>query len=108
MDMSLMQILGAIVMVGVATALVFGYQKYLAVGSEWRMLRMLKRVGVDPAIASSGDHKAIMKGIRQRCQKCASEDVCERWLTGDEHGGYAFCPNSNVFDALRKQSGAVV
>ncbi len=51
MDMSAMQVIVAVVMVGVAAALFFGYRKYLAANSERRMLAMLESVGIDPAIA---------------------------------------------------------
>jgi len=102
MSTSLPQIIAAVVMVGVAITLVFVYWRYLAANSERRMRTMLESVGLDPAIASSGDIDAIMKEVRQRCRSCASEAVCERWLSGDEAGDNAFCPNSKVFVALKK------
>jgi hypothetical protein len=106
MNVSLIQAIAAIAMVGVAFALVFAYRRYLAVNSERRMRAMLKSVGLDPAIATSGDMETIMKEVRQRCRSCASEDVCERWLAGNEEGDNAFCPNSKVFEELKKFSGA--
>jgi len=105
MNMSLMQIIAAIAMLGVAAALFFGYRKYLAANSERRMQTMLESVGLDPAIASSDDIPTIMKEVRQRCQSCGSEDVCERWLAGDKESDNAFCPNAKVFEILAKYSG---
>jgi len=73
------------------------------------MMSMLERVGLDPAIALAGEPDSVlecviaasMKQIRQRCRACMTEDVCERWLAGDEHGDNDFCPNAKVFDALK-------
>lgn len=107
MNMSLFQIIAAIFMVTAAIALVVSFRKYKRAASERRMVRMLERVGLDPAIASSGDSEAIMKEIRQRCRTCASEDLCERWLADDVDGDNYFCPNAKVIDALQRTSGAV-
>ncbi len=107
MNMSLFQIIAAIFMVIAAIALVVTFRKYKDGASERRMVRMLERVGLDPAIASSGDNEAIMKEIRQRCRTCAAEDVCERWLADDEDGDNVFCPNAQVIDALQRTTGAV-
>ena len=107
MNMSFFQIIAAIFMVSAAIALVVTFLKYRGGASERRMLSMLERVGLDPAIASSGDNEAIMKEIRQRCRTCATEDLCERWLADDEHGDNYFCPNAKVIDALQRTSGAV-
>ncbi|MDH3512653.1 MAG: DUF6455 family protein [Gammaproteobacteria bacterium] len=104
MNMTLTQFLAAIVMAGVAIGLFFAYRKYLAANSERRMLAMLESVGLDPAIASSGDIQTIMGEVRQRCQSCASEDVCERWLRHDEEGDNDFCPNARAFEILKKYS----
>lgn len=102
MSMSLFQIITAIIMAGATVALFVTFRKYVAAASERRMLTMLESVGLDPAIASSGNTEAIMKEVRQRCRTCATEAVCERWLAGDEHGNNVFCPNAKVFDALKR------
>jgi DNA-binding transcriptional regulator YiaG len=47
----------------------------MAAASERRMTTMLERVGIDPAIDSSGDTETIMKEARQRCRSCTSVDV---------------------------------
>jgi hypothetical protein len=107
MNMSLLQIIAAIFMVTAAIALVVSFRKAKRAASERRMLRMLERIGLDPAIASSGDNESIMKEIRRRCRTCATEDLCERWLAGDVHGDNYFCPNSSVIVALQRTSGAV-
>lgn len=104
MNMSLIQLMAAVAMAGAAIGLFFAYRHYLLANSERRMLKMLDAVGLDPALASSGDIETIMKGVRQRCRHCASEDVCERWLQGDGKRDNDFCPNSTVFESLKKYS----
>lgn len=106
MNISLFQIIAAVVMVGLAVALVVAFGRFMAAASERRMMRMLERVGLDPAIISSGDKEAIMKGIRSRCRSCSTEGVCERWLAGEEAGENVFCPNAKVFEALKRTYGA--
>lgn len=106
MTVSFMQIIAAVAMMGAAVALVLGYRKYLAANSERRMRSMLESVGLDPAIAAGGEIPTIMKEVRQRCQSCGSEDVCERWLAGDKEDDNAFCPNAKVFEILGKYSRA--
>jgi hypothetical protein len=102
MNMSLTQILAAIVMVGVAIVLVFAYRNYLAANSERRMQAMLATVGLDPEMASIGGIDSILTVVRQRCRTCSSEDVCERWLKGEVQGDNDFCPNAKVFEAFKK------
>jgi hypothetical protein len=75
MNMSTMQMFAAIAMVGVAFLLFYAIRSYMAAQSERRMVSMLERVGLDPAIASSGDKRVIVREIRQRCRSCATEDV---------------------------------
>jgi len=105
MDITLTQVLAAIAMVGVGLALVFGYRFYLAQNSERRMLSMLDSLGLDSGIASNEELSTIMGEVRERCQSCTTEDVCERWLKGEEEGDNAFCPNAKVFEILNKYSG---
>lgn len=106
MNASLMQIVAALVMVGIAIGLFFAYRTYLAVNSERRMRAMLESVGLDPALAASGEIATIMKEVRQRCRSCASEDVCEHWLAADKKDGNDFCPNARVFEILNRYSDA--
>jgi hypothetical protein len=106
-DITLTQTIAAIVMVGLSLALIIGYRAYLARNSERRMLSMLDSLGLDPQIASSGDLKTIMGETRQRCKACTAEDVCERWLRGDEEGDNAFCPNKRVFEILNKYKDGI-
>ena len=87
-------------------ALVFGYRRYLTASSERRMGKMLEAVGVDPRLASSPDADLIMAELRGRCTQCQSEDVCERWLRGEESGGNDFCPNHKIFELLMHIRGA--
>jgi len=93
-------------MVGLGLALVIGYRAYLARNSERRMLGMIDSLGLDQGIASDAEFGTIMGEVRQRCQGCTTEDVCERWLRGDEEGDNAFCPNARVFEILEKYKGA--
>ena len=102
---SISQTFTAIVMAGVAIALVFAFRHYMAAQSERRMLGMLERVGLDPAIATSGDIQSIMSEVRRRCRSCSSEDTCERWLRGETGGKNDFCPNRAVFESIRKSMG---
>jgi hypothetical protein len=106
MELSLIQVIAAIVMSGIVVALIFGIRRYLAANSERRMLTMLESVGLDPEIATSGEIPTIMKEVRQRCRSCATEAVCERWLQGNEEGDNTFCPNAKVFEVLIKHSRA--
>lgn len=106
MDNSLVQIFGAIMMLVAVGALIFAWRDYLVRNSERRMLAMLDSIGIDPAIASSGDFEGIMHEVRQRCRHCQTEDVCEQWLKGEETGDNDFCPNARVFEILEKYSSA--
>lgn len=106
MDMPLIQVIAAIAMLAATVGLVLGYRRYLAANSERRMRMMLESVGLDPEIATSGEISTIIKEVRQRCRHCATEDVCERWLKGNEEGDNEFCPNARVFDILKKHSDA--
>ncbi|MHC4783131.1 MAG: DUF6455 family protein [Planctomycetota bacterium] len=77
--------------------------------SEKRMVMMLERVGLGPAIALNGKADTILecvietsiKEIRQRCRVCKAKDACERWLAGNEHGDNDFCPNAKIIDELK-------
>jgi hypothetical protein len=107
MNMSMFQIITAVVMVGVAFALFYAIRQYMIAQSERRMRTMLIKIGLDPVIASSGDSETIMKEVRQRCRTCSTEDVCERWLAGEEAGENIFCPNAQVFESMKKSMGAM-
>jgi len=99
---SLFQVFAAIMMVGVAVILFLAVRSYMAANTERRMTSMLERVGIDPVIASTGDNAQIISEIRKRCQTCSTEDVCERWLAGEDKGDNDFCPNATVFATLRE------
>lgn len=106
MNMSMFQILTAVVMVGVALALVYAIRRYMVAQSERRMRTMLIKIGLDPTVISSGDSQTIMKEVRRRCRTCSTEDACERWLIGEEGGGNEFCPNREVFESMKKTIAA--
>ncbi len=109
MNISVFQITTVIFVVGATIALFVMRQKYMAAASERRMLSMLERVGLDPAIASSGEPdtimewliEATMKEVRQRCRACTTVKECERWLAGNKDSDNDFCPNARVFDELK-------
>jgi hypothetical protein len=81
----------------------------MAAASERHMINMMERVGLDPAIATGGEAASVMEHvieasmieIRERCQACSAVDVCERWLVAKEDGDNVFCPNAEVFKALK-------
>ena len=104
MNLSFIQIFSVTAMVIVTFVLIFAYRSYLAANSERRMLSMIESLGLDPAIASSSDLETVMGEVRQRCRNCKSEDVCERWLTCNEKGDNAFCPNAKTFEGLQEHS----
>lgn len=107
MNMSVIQLFAAVVMVGVAIGLVFAIRRYLATQSERRMRTMLIKIGLDPTVVESGDSATIMREVRQRCRSCTTEDVCERWLAGEETGDNVFCPNAAVFESMKKTMGVI-
>ena len=71
-----------------------------------RLQRMLEALGLDPALASSGDLETIMGEVKQRCSACQAGSACDSWLAGARHGDREFCPNARVLDILRRLSGA--
>ena len=104
MDYTIIQTIGILaVLLGVAMLFV-AWRNYLAAGARKRRTAMLQAVGLDPALASIGDLETLMSEVRQRCERCQSEAICERWLKGEEAGGNEFCPNKAIFDALSKLS----
>ena len=105
MNMPLGQLITAIVTILVALGIFVAIWRYMAAKSEQRMRAMIDCVGLDPAIASSGDTQAIMKEIRQRCRHCNAEGFCDRWLAGKESGDNAFCPNAKVWESLKETTG---
>ena len=109
MSMSMFQVIATIFVAGATIFLFVMRRKHRSAASERRMVSMLERVGLDPAIASSGEPDTIlecmieasMKEIRQRCRACTTVNECERWLAGKEDGDNVFCPNAEVFNALK-------
>lgn len=107
MNMSILQIVAAVVMVGIAFALFYAIRQYMIAQSERRMRTMLIKIGIDPVVVSTGDTQAIMSEVRRRCRTCSSEDLCERWLAGEELGENVFCPNAKVFESMKKSMGSI-
>ena len=98
----------AIVMVAVGVCIVVAFRRYHVAASATRRRRMMATVGLESGIATHADPetKAIMKDVRQRCTKCMSEAMCERWLAGEVGGDNAFCPNAKVFEELLARTAA--
>lgn len=94
----------AITLVSTTIVLVVWFLYYKASGTRRRMRGMLLRAGLDPSIETDADKKAVTKGIRQRCKKCQTEDVCERWLAHKITGDNYFCPNAEIFELLRERN----
>jgi len=67
---------------------------------------MLDALGLDPALAASGELQTIMAEVKERCSACQAGSACDRWLHGDPMGRRDFCPNARVLDILRKLNGA--
>lgn len=101
MDIPVFLTVAAIVMASVVIFLLVSFRQYRIAASARRIRHMLEYVGLDPDIAASDDTKAIMKGVRQRCLTCTTEDVCDRWLDGDDHSYNSFCPNAVIFNQLK-------
>ncbi|MDP2620892.1 MAG: DUF6455 family protein [Hyphomicrobiales bacterium] len=104
MTPTLFEINIAMIMVAASVAMVVWFQGYLATASASRMARMMARIGMDPAIATGGrpQSAAILKQMRQRCRRCPSEDLCDRWVAGTVKGGNSFCPNVRAFGLFAK------
>ena len=85
----------------------------MSAASERRMISMLERVGLDPAIAAGHESDTVidfaidvvMKAMRERCQACTAVDTCEQWLVDQEACDNDFCPNAAVFDELKEICG---
>ena len=90
----------ALFIVAVSVSLVVWFWRYMAATSERRTMQMMTRAGVAPELARRGDTEAIIKDVRTRCRKCASEDFCDRWLAGKVDGENSFCPNAKLFRSL--------
>ena len=101
------QISVAIILVGVAAAIIVWFESSQAAASGRRMMGMMTRVGLDPGTATPGDLRtmAIRKEARRRCRRCPREGLCDRWLAGKVEGGNTFCPNAQTFRVLTGASG---
>jgi len=106
MDFSWTQVSMALVLLAIAGIGVWAYIDYLHAGSELRLQGMLRRMGLDPQIASQQDLEATFRAIRSRCHNCQAEDLCERWLDGKISGANRFCPNRKVFRQLAERARA--
>lgn len=94
------ELLTALVMLLGVVALLLFFLWYKRSNTERRLRSMLERQGLDPRMVRQGDTKAILDAIRQRCSRCQTEAVCERWLAGDIEGDNDFCPNAQVIKSL--------
>ena len=103
MNPSSYEVAVAITLAIAAIALVAWFLYYKASGTERRMKGMMLRVGIDPEIVPEVDKKRVFKGIRRRCGKCQTEDICERWLANKIQGDNEFCPNAKIFDIISER-----
>lgn len=105
---TLLAITVAILMVAVAIGIVMAVRRYQLAASARRMRQMMTNVGLGTDITANADPEIqeIMQQVRQRCRKCMSEDMCERWLRGEVGGRNAFCPNAKVFEGLLTRTAA--
>lgn len=106
MDFTWTQMGTALVLVAIAGIGVWAYIDYLHAGSELRLQGMLRRMGLDPQMASQQDLQETFRAIRSVCRNCQAEDVCERWLDGKLSGANRFCPNRKVFRELAERARA--
>ena len=108
MDSNLLEVYLAICMGATGVILVVAFFSHMRSISAGRMMRMMKRVGLNPEIATRvypqtiADPKtaAIMKRVRRECRKCHCEGFCERWLAETVAGDNSFCPNARTFRGL--------
>lgn len=97
----------AIVMVMAAAGAIVWFKRSELAITAGRMRGMMRRIGLDPGLAESGDAKtmAVMKEVRRRCGRCPREDFCDRWLIGKEKGENTFCRNASMFQMLLDGGG---
>lgn len=108
MTSALSQIFIATLMVAVTVAAFAWFRRSEAAASAKRMMGMMSRMGLDPAIAAPGDprtHAIMMIETRRRCRGCPREDHCDRWLACKIRGENTFCPNAPTFAALAEAGG---
>jgi len=67
--------------------------------------RMLERLDVDTTKVVCADFGMTFRSVVGRCRACGDEEVCSRWLDGEETGSdpSRFCPNSRTFGSYRQQ-----
>jgi hypothetical protein len=97
----------ATLMVAVSVVLVAWFWRYTAVASERRTMHMLAGTGVGHIMWGDARTKAIMQDVRERCRRCPSEGLCERWLAGSVQGDNSFCPNAQIFRKLTNAAGRI-
>ncbi len=102
MDTWFFEVSLALMMLAIAVAMLVAYQGYLRSGTARRLSRMLRRIGLEPSIATRKDPEsaAVVQEIWQRCRSCGVQGHCERWLNGEVSGDNLFCPNSETFARL--------
>jgi len=91
----------ALVLLAVAVVLVTWFLWDKRRHSLSRMNRMMTHIGLDPDVTDE-ETLATMKAVTARCSTCNGEDVCERWLKGEEAGDNGFCPNAQTFEGLKR------
>ena len=72
---------------------------------EERLRSMMKTIGLDPDSVDPSDMPVIAEELQERCRSCGSEAACEEWLQGVKTGDNNFCPNSPLFEILKRYGG---
>lgn len=101
MNPTMPEITFVVVMAALNVALFVWVHRGQAAATAGRMMRMMGRVGLDPA-AVPGDAPAcaLIGAARRSCRHCRVEAMCDRWCAGEVEGDNAFCPNARLFRAL--------
>jgi len=72
---------------------------------EQRLHAMMEAIGLDPDTVKDTDMPVIAKELHERCASCRSDEACDEWLQGVKTGDNSFCPNSPMFEILKRYGG---
>jgi hypothetical protein len=89
----------AVTLVAAIVVLFVWLRANLAAATAGRMEAMMTRVGVGPGIALQDRlrNDDVLRTVRDRCVRCPSEDLCDRWIAGTVEGDNAFCRKAATF-----------
>lgn len=88
-----------------AVALLLWFLLARGISSTRRMQCMMVELGLDYDLTAhdSLNIEAVLARAREKCLKCRSEDLCERWLSrklSPDVSEDDFCPNAATFKEL--------